>query len=151
MTLRGCYLLHSPPSPDWLADFYATSLPLLGQCSGPQLANLGWALAKLQSPPPRQWRAAWLAQLRRVQCGGGRPARVPARLWHGVGYAVHAERAVLAMQLFGLREDQLRQLCSSMNTPMPTWRASLYEQEEQREQKMLMHQPDAAELEGQLS
>lgn len=46
-----------------------------------------------------------------------RPARVPARRWHGVGYAVHARRAAAAALEFGVGD--VRAWCSALRTPLP--------------------------------
>ncbi len=48
MVLRGCVMLNVCPDDDWLLEFFSVSQPLLSRSSGPQLANMGYALAMLR-------------------------------------------------------------------------------------------------------
>ncbi|KAG1660342.1 hypothetical protein FOA52_014395 [Chlamydomonas sp. UWO 241] len=120
LVLRGCAMLRVQPEGEWLEELYAVSGPRLRQASGPQLANIGWALASLQVLPPRQWLQDWEAQLRRrCQPPYGRPLGVQPDKWHGLGYDVHARRATAALASFGATQQEIERWCASMRTPVP--------------------------------
>lgn len=118
--LRGCAMLRVAPDSDWFLEFFSQSQPQLRTASGPQLANLGWALAQLRCVPPRQWTHEWVLQLRKRLHGGGRPLGAAKAKWHGIGYAVHAKRAVAAVAAF--RPSELQEWCQWLRTPMPRQR-----------------------------
>ena len=123
--LRGCAMLRVCPDDDWLLEFFSLSLGLLPDASGPQLANMGWALALLSCQPPRQWLHEWGMQLRKraaqqegqAEESRRRPMGTAASKWHGVGYSVHAERAAVALQAFGVRD--VKGWCAMLRTPVP--------------------------------
>lgn len=123
LILRGCALLKVCPDDDWLLEFFTRSINLLPTSSGPQLANMGWALSQLRCQPPRQWLHEWGQQLRKRATPNtadeplGRPLRVPAKMWHGVGYSAHAQRAAIALRAFGIRD--LEGWCTLLRTPVP--------------------------------
>lgn len=120
LVLRGCAMLRVSPDSDWYHEFFLHSHRSLKLASGPQLVNMGWALAVMRCMPPRQWVHEWLLQLHKRLHAGGRPLGVPKDMWHGVGYAVHAKRAVIAIAAF--RGVELEEWCRWLRTPVPSKR-----------------------------
>ncbi|GAX75020.1 hypothetical protein CEUSTIGMA_g2466.t1 [Chlamydomonas eustigma] len=127
LILRGCSIADVCPDDDWLLEFFQYSQLLLPSCTGPQLANMGWSLAQLRCQPPRRWLNDWAMQLKKRVGGASerrskveRPLGVRAEKWHGVGYEVHAKRAAMALQAFGIRDlaGWCAMLCVSVPEPV---------------------------------
>ena len=97
-------MLRVCPDDDWLSELFPLSLPLMATASGPQLANMGWALALLRCQPPRQWLKEWGQQMQKRATAIQRPLGIKPSMWHGIGYGKHAERAALALSVFGVRD-----------------------------------------------
>jgi hypothetical protein len=114
-------MLRVIPDGDWFREFFQQSQPLMRHASGPQLANIGYALTFLRCLPPRQWVHEWLRCLRKKLHSGTKPYGIKRELWHGIGYSVHAKRAAVAISAF--REEELQDWCRWLQTPMPRVKA----------------------------
>ena len=105
MLLRGCVAARLMPNEPWLREFFEQSSSKLRAAGGPQLAEIGYALACMQLlPPPR-----WLHEYRQAL---GRRADQ-----RQMGSLVSSERAALALQAFG--DKDLSKWCMRLRVQPP--------------------------------